>query len=264
MLGLYLKRSRLYALSLTGLILVSIGSPTKAHQIEEYEIKSLGEVHTFLKHCSKESTVVVCDWDDVITGKDGDDTHFRQESTKMDIETIKALGFDFMILTSRFSGSSIEQLHPSNDNKKKTQALKHYMSEMDRTYNILQGYKTIKSCPSTAQKEDYDDILILDMRIYEDDKEKEAPTKDHMILTNNIIFAGSCEKERSNKGPALAKILDLNRQGSLDQEDEPIFTSDRVHTKVVFIDNDPDHIDSMRLAFKERSEDLLLLYYPKD
>jgi hydroxymethylpyrimidine pyrophosphatase-like HAD family hydrolase len=225
---------------------------TCAHS-EEYEITEISEIKPFLKHYSPEETIIFLDWDNTVTKKDGEDTEFRELETQKIIQEMQTSGYDILVITSRLKGASIDSLTINGTRPEAIHALNNYLCEMDKSFNLFTKQKTIKSLSLDTG------AVLVDLEINEN-------LKDYMIITNNIIFAGSHDPIASNKGPALVKLLDLNNEGSKSSEpdDGPIFSSDRVHKKVIFIDNDPDHIQSVKTAFEKRDEKLLLLYYPQD
>lgn len=220
---------------------------THNNKIESHVIKSIGAIHAYLENCPIESTLVVLDWDDTVTNQFGENYgNFREKMTKDVIETIKSKGFDLLYLTARLQGESIEKAFPDFKRKNSIRSLNNFVDRMNKD-GILDGYKTLKSVPTKG----YDKVL-MDLPIFR----KEAD-KGHMILTNNIVFSGP------KKGPALSMLLDLNRFGKQPSDEyEPFFSSNRVHEKVIFVDDSSFHIRSMEEAFQGRPEDLVTLYYP--
>ncbi len=262
--------------TLVGLVVLVLFENASA-MTEEYEISNISEISSFLKNHSSDTTLVVLDWDNTVTLKDGDDTIFREPQTKKNIQAIKEQNYDLLYLTSRHSGTPLEELIPNKTLKLNIEALNQYLEEMDAHFNILKGYQSLKSLDSAIGSvllslpiyEKNDDEALVDavLKLSLEKREEVFETStDHMILTHNVVFAGAHVKTKSNKGPALAKLLDLNLEGSKsnEPEDGPIFTSNRVFKTVIFVDNDYDHINSMREAFKDRSENLILLFYPQE
>ena len=218
-------------LIVTFMMLFLHSSQLEAKIVKELKLENINQL---LKHIPKEGKVLVAsDWDNTISLIDGCVDPLRENQQTLEvIGKIKDTGHPFLIVTSRMHGYS-------KTNRRQGLTVVKVKDELAKNLTMLTATK-IPSLEPIFDPDKTKGLVELNNR-------KNKVIFNSVLIDKNIMFAGS-HTDYEMKGPALTWIIDQDY----------LLTKPEI---IVFIDDDPKYIASVREAFKDRDEQVILLYY---